>query len=61
MAIQRFNPQVLVLAEVSVKTTGMSKSIAYSLIILLAIFLGILVAVGSAFVAKVKERMASRS
>ena len=53
-------PRVVVVASVSEKVSGMKKSVAYSLIILLAIFLAIFIVVGGAFAARVKERMAGR-
>jgi hypothetical protein len=61
LSFQDFNPRVLVDASVTEKSTGIKKSVAYSLIVMLAIFLSIFVVVGSAFVARVRERMASRS
>jgi hypothetical protein len=60
-SLQNFTPRVLVAASVTEKSTGIKKSVAYSLIVVLAIFLGIFVVIGSAFVARVRERMASRS
>jgi hypothetical protein len=60
-SLQNFTPRVLVAASVTEKSTGIKKSVAYSLIVMLAIFLSIFVVVGSAFVARVRERMASRS
>ncbi len=53
-------PSILVRAEVSSKTVGIKPSTAYSLIILLAIFLAIFIVVGAAFMSKVQKRMAGR-
>jgi hypothetical protein len=54
------NPRVVVVGSVSEKVSGIKKSTAYALIILLALFLALLVVAGSAFAARVKERMAVR-
>ena len=61
MNFWRLNPRVLIAAEVSEKTAGVKKPMAYSVIIVLGIFLGIFVVIANGFVARVKERMASRS
>jgi hypothetical protein len=60
-SFQGFTPRVLVMASVTEKSTGIKKSTAYTLIFLVAIFLGIFVVIGSSFAARVRERMASRS
>ena len=58
---QKVHPRVLAAASVSQKTAGLKKSVAYVLICLLAVFLAIIIIVGSTFAAKVKERMSVRS
>jgi len=60
-SFQHFTPRVLIAASVAEKSTGIKKSTAYTLIVLLAMFLGIFVVIGDSFVARVRERMESRS
>jgi hypothetical protein len=54
------NPRVVIASSVSENISGVKKSTAYSVIIVLAVFLAIFIVVGGAFAARVKERMAGR-
>jgi hypothetical protein len=59
-ALTLFKPHIAVKGQVSGKTTGIKPTTAYVLIFVLAIFLAIVIVVGSAFVSKVQDRLAGR-
>ena len=60
-ALPSFEPRILVKGQVSGKTVGIKSSTAYSLIIVLALFLAIFIVVAAAFASKVRARMAERA
>ena len=59
-ALTLFEPHIAVSGQVSSETAGIKPRTAYSLIFMLAIFLALVIVVGSAFVSKVQDRMAGR-
>ena len=58
--LSNFEPSILIKGQVSSKIIGIKPRTAYSLIFVLAIFLALVIVVGSAFVSKVQDRLAGR-
>jgi hypothetical protein len=61
LMLRDINPRALDVASISERSIGMKKPIAYSLIIILSIFAGIVVILVDSFASRVKDRVAGRS
>ena len=61
LILRDINPRVLDVASISESTVGRKKSMAYSLIIMLSLFAGIVVISVDAFASRVRNRVAGRS
>jgi len=61
LILRDINPRVLEVASMSERTVSRKKLMAYSLIIMLSVFAGILVILVDSFASRVKDRVAGRS